>query len=114
MDKPRGLTVVVQGRGPGDQHEEEKRCEAESHAEQLCGTERRTVSSYSRRHQSGLQLQIRPLFFGGQLFIYPQMNFLHLSDLLAAAAAASQSWVQLGTTHLCITRGTLRPHPLGG
>lgn len=116
MEKPRELTVVVQVCGPGDQHEEEKRREAESHAEQLCRTERRTVSSYLRRHQSGLQLQVRHLFFGGKLFIYPQINFLHLSDLsaAAAAAAASWSWVQLGTnTSLHHMRGMLLPRPLG-
>lgn len=33
------LTVVVQVCGSGDQHEEEKRGEAEAHAEQLCVTE---------------------------------------------------------------------------
>lgn len=35
----RKLTVIVQLCGPGDQHEEEKRCKAKSHAKQLCVTE---------------------------------------------------------------------------
>lgn len=34
------LTVIVQLCGPCDQHKEEKRCKAKSHAEQLCETER--------------------------------------------------------------------------
>lgn len=37
------LTVVVQVRGSGDQHEEEKGGEAESHPEQLCVTEEDTL-----------------------------------------------------------------------
>lgn len=47
------LTVVVQACGSGDQHEEEKRREAESHAEELCVTEGGHVSrssSSSRAH----------------------------------------------------------------
>lgn len=54
------LTVVVQVCGPCDQHEEEKGCEAESHAKQLCAMEREGVqTSDIRVIQSGLRWRDR-------------------------------------------------------
>lgn len=38
------LTVVVQLRGPGDQHKEEKCSKTKPHAKQLCRTERENIT----------------------------------------------------------------------
>lgn len=98
------LTVIVQLCGARDQHEEEERCKAESHAKQLCMTE---TEAQRRRVRSDITTQTTA---GGCLWSHMLQNghavsrpltpsLSHLSD----AVADHSHGFSLEQIHFCVT-----------